>query len=150
MKKIVILGSLLLFVLTAVMSQTKKPVTRQGLVNAVKINAPLNEGANSISLNKEGQGTLQFTKTGERFTNVIYIDSFNRSHVLLPVKPGTGGAPQAECKHTLPDACFATADKNIGLCICKSTDLSLGEEKYNFSVRCSSCNTNGSGVYKSN
>lgn len=70
-----------------------------------------------------GKGTLKFDKTGDRFTNVVFLDSLGKTHRLSPVKPGTGGAPQPSCKFPLPDACFATSDKNIGMCICKPTDL---------------------------
>jgi len=73
-----------------------------------------------------GRGKIQFYKNGDKFSNVVFLDSLGKSHRLSPVKPSTGGAPSPTCKYPLPDACFSTADKNIGLCICKPTDLSAG------------------------
>jgi hypothetical protein len=85
----------------------------------------LKEGQNSMLI-KEGKGTLQFTKSGDRFSNVSFKDSAGVVTRLVPVPAGTQGAPKPECKYPLPDACFGTADKNIGLCICKPSDISAG------------------------
>ena len=70
-----------------------------------------------------GKGTLKFEKNGDRFTNVMYFDAAGKSYRLQTTPAGTGGAPNPSCKFPLPDACFGTADKNIGMCICKPTDL---------------------------
>ncbi len=70
-----------------------------------------------------GKGSIKFVKQGEKFSNVIFTDAAGKTHRLQPSKPGTPGAPKASCKYPLPDACFATADKSIGMCICKPTDL---------------------------
>jgi hypothetical protein len=85
----------------------------------------LKDGPNSMLI-KEGKGTLQFTKSGDRFSNMSFKDSAGIVTRLVPVPAGTQGAPKPECKYPLPDACFGTADKNIGLCICKPTDISAG------------------------
>ena len=87
--------------------------------------ASLKEGQNSMLI-KEGKGTLQFTKSGDRFTNVSFKDSAGVVIQLTPAAAGTQGAPKPACKYPLPDACFGTADKNIGLCICKPSDISGG------------------------
>ncbi len=70
-----------------------------------------------------GRGTLSFTKQGDRFTNVVFTDAAGKTHRMIPSQPGTNGAPKPSCKYPLPDACFATSDKNIGMCMCKPTDL---------------------------
>ncbi len=88
-------------------------------------NASLKEGQNTMII-KQGKGTLQFTKSGDRFSNVNFKDSTGVITRLISVPVGTQGAPKPECKYPLPDACFGTADKNIGLCICKPTDISTG------------------------
>jgi hypothetical protein len=77
-----------------------------------------------------GKGILKFTKTGDRFSNVIFTDASGKVQNLQPARPGVNGAPQPACKYPLPDACFATADKNIGLCMCKPTDLSAHPDGY--------------------
>lgn len=70
-----------------------------------------------------GKGIVKFVKAGEKFSNVVFTDVAGRTYRLQPSKPGTLGAPKATCKYPLPDACFATADKSIGLCICKPVAL---------------------------
>jgi len=79
-------------------------------------------GAQTVPVPK-GKGTLKFDKSGNKFTNVVFIDAAGKTHRMIPAKPGTNGAPQPSCKYPLPDACFATADKSIGMCMCKPTDL---------------------------
>ncbi len=74
-----------------------------------------------------GKGSVKFTRQGDKFNNVIFTDAAGKTHRLLPAKPGTNGAPKPGCAYPLPDACFATADKNIGMCMCKPGDLSNGE-----------------------
>lgn len=91
-------------------------------------------GAQSVPV-PGGKGTLKFTKQGDKFTNVVFIDAAGKTHRLQPVKPGTNGAPDPGCKYPLPDACFGTADKNIGMCMCKPTDLtSNGGGEYSISL----------------
>ncbi len=70
-----------------------------------------------------GKGTISFTKQGDRFTNVVFTDAAGKTFRMTPSQPGTNGAPKPTCKYPLPDACFSTSDKNIGMCICKPTDL---------------------------
>lgn len=79
-------------------------------------------GAQSVPV-PGGKGTLKFTKQGDKFTNVVFIDAAGKTHRLQPMKPGTNGAPDPGCKFPIPDACFGTANKNIGMCMCKPTDL---------------------------
>jgi hypothetical protein len=79
-------------------------------------------GAQTVQV-PNGKGTLKFDKSGNKFTNVIFIDAAGKTHRMVPAQPGTNGAPQPSCKYPLPDACFGTADKNIGMCMCKPTDL---------------------------
>jgi hypothetical protein len=81
----------------------------------------LTQGENSV---KVPRGTVKFFIDGAGMvTKVLYQDLLGRSTQLSPVK-GTNGAPKPACKNPLPDACFGTADKNIGICICKPNDIS--------------------------
>jgi hypothetical protein len=93
----------------------------------------LHDGQNSMLI-KQGKGTLQFTKNGDKFSNVIYKDSTGAIIRLIPVPAGTQGAPRPDCKYPLPDACFGTADKSIGLCICKPNNISNGKGPYTFAL----------------
>jgi hypothetical protein len=82
-------------------------------------------GSNTIEL--PNGAILSCRKTGkDGFSEVVYKDPTGKSFKLAPATPGTNGAPQPSCKFPIPDACFATADKSIGMCICKPTDLSNG------------------------
>jgi hypothetical protein len=74
------------------------------------------------------KGTLKFHKQGEKFSNVVFIDGAGKTHRLKPSSPGTAGSTRTPCKYPIPDACFATADKNIGMCMCKPTDLTTNGE----------------------
>jgi len=87
------------------------------------------QGTQTIQV-PDGKGTLRFDKRGDKFLNVVFTDAAGKSFRLAPVQPGTGGAPKPACKFPLPDACFGTADKNIGMCICKPTDISNGNNEY--------------------
>jgi hypothetical protein len=69
-----------------------------------------------------GKGTLKFDRRGDKFTNVVFIDAAGQTFRMTPGKP-TNGAPATPCKYPIPDACFATENKNIGMCMCKPTDL---------------------------
>lgn len=76
-----------------------------------------------------GQGTLKFTKRGESFTDVVYVDPAGKEMRMTPVKPGTGGAPKPDCKWPIPDACFSIPNnQNIGMCICKPNEISDGKD----------------------
>jgi hypothetical protein len=69
------------------------------------------------------KGTLKFNKQGEKFSNVVFVDAAGKTHRLQPASPSTAGGTTTPCKFPIPDACFATANKNIGMCMCKPTDL---------------------------
>lgn len=88
-----------------------------------------NEGNNTVQV-PDGMGTIKFVKRGEKISDVIFTDAAGKATRLVPVQPGTNGAPKPSCKYPLPDACFATSDKNIGMCMCKPTNLSNGKEEY--------------------
>lgn len=101
------------------------PASKIGAGHLILPVANLKEGQNTL-LTKEGKGTLTFVKRGDSFSDVIYKDSTGSSTRLLPTQGGANGAPKPECKTELPDACFGTADKTIGMCICKPGDISNG------------------------
>lgn len=88
-----------------------------------------NTGAQTVRL-PDGRGILKFTKTGDRLSNVVFTDAAGKVHNLQPSRPGTNGAPQPSCKYPLPDACFSTQDKNIGLCMCKPADITNHPDGY--------------------
>jgi hypothetical protein len=69
------------------------------------------------------KGTLKFNKQGDKFSNVVFVDAAGKTHRLKSSSPGAVGGTRTPCKYPIPDACFATADKSIGMCMCKPTDL---------------------------
>lgn len=82
----------------------------------------LTQGENSV---KVPRGTVKFFIDGvDRVTNVVFLDLLGRATQMSPAKGGTNGAPKPECKYKLPDACFSSPDKSIGLCICRPDALS--------------------------
>jgi hypothetical protein len=91
------------------------------------------EGQNTIPV-PNGRGTIKFVKRDGKISDVVFTDAAGKSTKLNPVQPGTNGAPQPSCKFPIPDACFGTADKNIGMCMCKPTNLSNGNEEVNIGL----------------
>jgi hypothetical protein len=130
MKKMFLAGLLFTFAMAAkVNAQSNKEIG----IESFQWGATSASGAQTITV-PGGKGTIKFDKTGDRFTNVVYTDAAGKQFRLSPVKPGTGGAPQPTCKYPLPDACFATADKNIGMCLCKPTDKTSGGGEYTIAL----------------
>ncbi|MEO6253906.1 MAG: hypothetical protein ABIO79_11395 [Ferruginibacter sp.] len=125
MKKLITACMIFIFAITGKVSAQGQQALQNGVATIILDAASLKDGQNSMLI-KEGKGILQFTKNGDRFTNVSFKDSAGVVRRLTPVPAGTQGAPKPECKYPLPDACFGTADKNIGLCICKPGDISGG------------------------
>jgi hypothetical protein len=118
MKKLITVCALFIFATTAKVSaqQFVARLTTTGI----------KEGSNTVVVNKL-KGTLKFVKQGDVFSNVIFIDSVGSTFKLKAARSGANGILKPECKTTLPDACFGTDDKNIGMCICKPGNISNGE-----------------------
>jgi len=92
----------------------------------------LNEGLNAVPVRASdgNSGTLRFLKRGNTFSNVLFVDATGKVARLSP----NDDAPNPVCKCPLPDACFATEDKNIGMCICKACDLTMPDVIYNIGL----------------
>ncbi len=135
MKKVIVSLSVVMFVFAAsVSAQIAAPTPEASTITLEEClisGITLKEGSNSM-LVKTGKGTLTFVKTGDRFSNVVFTDASGKATRLAPASGSTGNLPKTECKYPLPDACFGTADKSIGMCICKPTDISAGT--YNVSL----------------
>ena len=82
----------------------------------------LAQGENTVKVPK-GKVTFFIDGAGN-VSKAIYQDVLGRSTQLNPTKGGTNGAPRPDCKYKLPDACFSSPDKSIGLCICRPDALS--------------------------
>ncbi|MEO6253908.1 MAG: hypothetical protein ABIO79_11405 [Ferruginibacter sp.] len=95
------------------------------MISSVKIK----EGTTTVPVPDNG-GSIQITKLGKNVRRVIYTDAAGKSTRLEPTSGTANGSPKPTCKCPIPDACFGTANKNIGMCICKPCDLSNGEETY--------------------
>jgi len=79
----------------------------------------MKEGVNTIT--KAGQGTLTFVKKANAFSEVVFKDEAGATIRLISTPAGTGGSPNPDDKAKLPDACFGTANKSVGLCITKKS-----------------------------
>lgn len=123
MKKVsVILSMLVLATSASLMAQTTGKATRQDF--SVK----MSDGKNTLRV-PDGKGTIELTKRGDRFTDVVYTDAAGKSTRLVPIRPGTGYAPKPDCKFPIPDACYGIPNnQSIGMCICRPTDIKSGED----------------------
>lgn len=129
MKKVFSMVAVLIFAI-AFSSQAQYKMTLKSVyVSSVKAT----EGANTVIV-PDGNGTLTFVKRASAFSNVVFIDAAGKRTSLTPTAGGTSGAPQPECKTTLRDACFGTANKNIGMCICKPANIAGAPETYSISL----------------
>ncbi len=96
--------------------------------------ARLVDGFNTVQI-PNGNGSVKFVKRGETFSNLIFQDEAGKIERMTTDDGTTEGAPTPTCKCPLPDACFATANKNVGMCMCKPCDLSTGNEGWNIRLR---------------
>jgi hypothetical protein len=129
MKKLIVILSVFVIAMTNKVSAQAQP-TEENFDIALPT-VPESDGNFDIALptvpeSHKGRGTLTFFKKGNSFSYVIYKDAAGKSTRLEPARGGTNGAPKPECKTKLPDACFSSPDKNIGMCICKPGNLSTG------------------------
>jgi hypothetical protein len=121
MKKVVVIFTLIVIAFAGKVSA--QTIT---LENVMISSLKLKEGANTVQI-PNGRGTIRFVKRGESFSNVIFQDAAGKVERLNPNDGSTEGNPTPLCKCPLPDACFATANKNVGMCMCKACDLTIGE-----------------------
>ncbi len=99
------------------------------LENVMISSLKINEGTNTVPV-PGNRGTLKFTKRGITISTVTFTDAAGKTVRLQQNSGAANGAPSPSCKCPIPDACFGTADKNVGMCICKPCDLSNGQETY--------------------
>jgi hypothetical protein len=126
MKKFVLIFSLLLLAVAgSVNAQDRAANSTKPKGKVVYQDLHFTTGVNTIQL--AGGAILTCRKSGgDAFSEVVYTDAAGKKFKLVPTTGGTTGAPQPPCKFPLPDACFATADKSVYMCVCKPTDLSNG------------------------
>jgi hypothetical protein len=122
MKKVIVVLTLIVVALIGNNASAQGYELENVLISSLK----MKEGANTVQI-PNGRGTIRFVKRGQSFSNVIFQDAAGKIERLNPNDGTTEGAPTPICKCPLPDACFATANKNIGLCMCKACDLTIGE-----------------------
>lgn len=130
MKKVISIVAVLIFAIAFSVKAQTKVEFKDIMISSVK----LTEGTNTVPV-PDAQGSLKFTKRGASIINVIYTDATGKSVRLQPNNDTSNGAPKPACKCPLPDACFGTGDKNIGMCICKPCDLTNGNEVYSIRAR---------------
>jgi hypothetical protein len=133
MKKVISIVTLFVFAFVFNVSAQGTKTTPGGstkieLENVMISSVKIVDGANTVPV-PGNRGTVKFTRRGNSITNVIYTDAAGKPVRLQPNNGAANGAPNPVCKCPLPDACFGTADKNIGMCMCKPCDLSNGGEE---------------------
>ncbi len=122
-KVIVVLSFLVVVVANQVLAQSTGKVQYQDL----HFSARLSEGLNTVQV-PNGRGIIRFVKRGDSFSNMTFQDATGKIERITPNDGSTDGAPTPECKCPMPDACYSTPNKNIGLCMCKPCELTSGEE----------------------
>lgn len=122
MKKVIVVLTLIVVALIGNNASAQGYELENVLISSVR----MKEGANTVQI-PNGRGTIRFVKRGQSFSNVIFQDAAGKIERLNPNDGSTESAPTPVCKCPLPDACFGTANKNIGLCMCKACDLTIGE-----------------------
>jgi len=128
MKKIMSIVAVLAFALNAsaqLTNNTPGGATGYELENVMISSVKATDGANTVPV-PNNRGTVKFTKRGNLITNVIYIDAAGKSVRLEPTSGAANGGTKPACKCPIPDACFGTANKSVGMCICKPCDISNG------------------------
>lgn len=128
MKKTIVVFALLLVAFVG-----KVSAQRYELENVLISSVKMSEGTNTVQI-PNGRGTIRFVKRGETFSNVIFQDAAGKIVRLSPSDGSVEGAPTIPCKCPVPDACFGTANKNIGMCMCKPCDLSNGQNEWNIGL----------------
>jgi hypothetical protein len=128
MKKTIVVFALLLVAFVG-----KVSAQRYELENVLISSVKMSEGTNTVQI-PNGRGTIRFVKRGETFSNVIFQDAAGKIERLSPSDGSVEGAPTIPCKCPVPDACFGTANKNIGMCMCKPCDLSNGQNEWNIGL----------------
>jgi hypothetical protein len=122
MKKAIFIFSM--FLLASGAAAVAQATTSDLIVSSIKAK----DGKNTVRL-ADNKGTVEFSKRGNKFSDVVYIDPAGKSTRLVPVPAGTRNLPKPPCQYPIPDACFAIPNSSkIGMCMCKPTDLSSGEE----------------------
>lgn len=123
MKKVTFILSLLMVtVLSNLSAQTSDETVTE-------IPCRLTDGSNTV---RTPDGSFQFIKRGDSFSEVVFIDTYGRRIKLAPIPGSTNGSIPTPCKWPIPDACYGIPNASkIGMCMCKPTDLSSGE--YNIS-----------------
>lgn len=120
---IAVLSFLAVIVANQVMAQSAGKVSYRDFHFAAR----LSEGLNTVQV-PNGKGVIRVIKRGDTFLNMTYQDVTGKIERLIPNDGSSEGAPTPECKCPMPDACYTTANKNIGLCICKPCELAADGE----------------------
>lgn len=128
MKKVLFVFALFMVTLAGNASAQAAGGYEHILLNSIR----LKEGANSISL-PNGRGTLRFFKRGTTFSNVLLVNSAGQLERLTP-NDGAEGAPNPVCQCPMPDACFATENKNVGMCMCNPCDKTMPDDQYTIAL----------------
>ncbi len=111
----------------------KVSAQRYELENSLITSIKMSEGVNTVQI-PNGRGSIRFVKRGETFSNVVFQDAAGKIERLNPSDGSTDGATPTPCKCPVPDACFGTANKNIGMCMCKPCDVSSGKDEWSIGL----------------
>ncbi len=95
------------------------------LENVMISSVHLKEGPNTVQI-PNGRGSIRLTKRGDTYSNVMVVDATGKVE-RLSQSDATPGGTNPVCKCPIPDACFSTDNKNVGMCICKPCDLTTPE-----------------------
>ncbi len=125
MKKIILACVVILFAMTSkVMAQPNSDGTITGAdLRPWSWTATKVDGPQTVQV-PGGKGILKFDKHGDKFSNVRYINAAGKMRQFSPAQHPIPALSKIPCKISLPNGCFATADNSIGLCFCKTEEMS--------------------------
>jgi hypothetical protein len=124
MKKVIVVLS---FLVVVIVNQVSAQGAGKVVMQDIHFTARLSDGLNTVQV-PNGKGVIRFIKRGDSFSNMTFQDVTGKIERLITNDGSTDGAPTPECKCPMPDACYSTPNKNIGLCMCKPCELTNGEE----------------------
>lgn len=120
MKKVFV--SVVLFVVAFATQTIAQDRATTAKTTVKELSLKLVDGSNTITV-PDAQGTIKFTKRGDKITDVVYTDAAGKSSRM---QSSSVVAPKP-CKCPMPDACYSIPNnQSIGMCICKPCDISSG------------------------
>jgi hypothetical protein len=133
MKKSILILSTLVVALSTTVSANKSTGTStslQGVYMSYSMLLPIymkyddlrvkGDATNAIVEIPKGMGTVKFQKSGDKFSDVVYVDAAGNTTRLVPVTAFRSNAGKLNCRKAGSNTLFESTDGSICMCITKS------------------------------